>query len=58
MIFEKQRAFRSLTRHPLRPALHASRSAFDWAGTINALCTLQHSSPTCASCQFTRWLPS
>jgi len=58
MIFEKQRAFCSLTRHPLRPALRASHSAFDWAGTINALRTLQHSSPRCASCQFTRWLPS
>lgn len=40
MIFEKQRAFLGLIRHPLRPALRASRSAFEGAGSISTLCTL------------------
>ena len=40
MISEKQRATLSLTRHPFRPALRASRSAFEGAGTIRTLCNI------------------
>jgi len=40
MIFEKQRAFLSVTRHPLCPVLGASRSAFEGSGTISTLCNI------------------